>query len=148
MFNPRLCWPMAFFAFLSKDTFQSRPSYRPMRKSRGPRGLSGRLRYTWATICVAVSRLQTSTDPHVTLSRLKTHQWTYKDAIYVLHVALWIFWLIIMKAPLLLRLAIPIFYLTAIGELSSPVSSRYPSISPALLLASSPCHFTIVSIFF
>ena len=115
---------MAVFPFLLNDTFRSRSSYRPMRKTGAPRGLAGRLRYTWATICVAVSRLQTSTDPHVTLSRLKTHKWAYKDAIYLLHVALWIFCLVIMKAPLLVRLAIPILYLTAIGAFPLQVVIR------------------------
>lgn len=115
---------MALFPFQTKDS-RSQAAYQPMRKRRGPRGFAGRLRYTWATVWVAVSRLQTSVDPGVTFSRLKAHKWNYKDAIYIFHASLWIFWLVLMQAPLVLRLAIPILYITVISTSAASLPSHY-----------------------
>ncbi|KAF9506082.1 hypothetical protein BS47DRAFT_1353286 [Hydnum rufescens UP504] len=98
----------------------SRPSHRPVfnrRTSASSNGLRGALRHVFSTLHIAVSRLQTSFDPHITLSRLRAHSWSYKDLIYLLHLALWIFWVSIMREPRFpLNLGIPLLYLTAISS--------------------------------
>lgn len=103
---------MTWFPFLSRDARQS--PYRTRRS--GPRGT---IIFLYNTIYTAVSRLQTSFDPNVTLTRLKAHQWSYKDLVYVMHFALWTFWITVMREPPFpYKLGIPILYLIAISELS------------------------------
>ncbi|KAF8335888.1 uncharacterized protein EI90DRAFT_2969496 [Cantharellus anzutake] len=82
--------------------------------------------YVWLTLCVAVSRLQTSIDPNVTLARLREHRWSFWDLEYAFNAALWVFSASIIPSPLL-KFGVPILYLIAI---SLPITSQF--LFPAL----------------
>lgn len=67
-----------------------------------------------AAFLAAVGRLDKSLSPSDTLNRFRQHKWTPGDAIYIFHITLATFWLFVMGAPILLKLAIPILYVTAL----------------------------------
>lgn len=72
------------------------------------------LRRVVAAFLAAVGRLDKSLSPSDTLNRFRQHKWTPGDAIYIFHITLATFWLFVMGAPILLKLAIPILYVTAL----------------------------------
>ncbi|OJT06775.1 Inositol phosphorylceramide synthase catalytic subunit aur1 [Trametes pubescens] len=72
------------------------------------------LRRVVAAFLAAVGRLDKSLSPSDTLNRFRQHKWTPGDAIYIFHITLATFWLFVMQAPIILKLAIPILYVTAL----------------------------------
>jgi len=68
-----------------------------------------------STFIHAISSVETSLSPSLTISRLKAHTFTSSDLIYLLHIIQAIFWLYIMKKPPFpLKLGIPILYTIAL----------------------------------
>lgn len=73
------------------------------------------LRTLLAALFAAVGRLNKSFSPLDTISRLQAHTFAKSDAIYIVHVVLAVFWLIIMEVPSFpSKLLIPILYTTAL----------------------------------
>lgn len=63
----------------------------------------------------ALRRLDTSFNPNDTLAKLKGHQWTYKDGVYLGHIILASFWLVVIQVPSFpAKLLLPILYGTAL----------------------------------
>ncbi|EGN97408.1 hypothetical protein SERLA73DRAFT_169749, partial [Serpula lacrymans var. lacrymans S7.3] len=66
-------------------------------------------------IVVAIGRLDKSLSPSDTINRLRSHKYTYSDAIYIFHLLLASFWLTIMEVPPFpYKLIIPILYSIAL----------------------------------
>ncbi|EIW77957.1 PAP2-domain-containing protein [Coniophora puteana RWD-64-598 SS2] len=66
-------------------------------------------------LLVAVGRLDKSFKPSDTIDRLRRHNFTWRDSIYIFHVLNAIFWLTVMQAPPFpYKLAIPILYAIAL----------------------------------
>lgn len=71
----------------------------------------------------AISNLETSLSPSLTLLRLRAHSFTLSDSIYVLHIIQATFWLVIMQEPAFpIKLFIPILYGIA---LLIPLTSQF-----------------------
>lgn len=76
-----------------------------------------------ATFLNAVSDLETSLSPSLTLSRLRAHTFILSDMVYVLHIIQATFWLVIMQQPPFpIKLFIPILYGLA---LLIPLTSQF-----------------------
>ena len=76
-----------------------------------------------STFFNAVSELETSLSPSLTLSRLRAHRFTLSDTVYVLHIIQATFWLVIMQQPPFpIKLFIPILYGLA---LLIPLTSQF-----------------------
>ncbi|PPQ75945.1 hypothetical protein CVT26_005849 [Gymnopilus dilepis] len=74
-------------------------------------------------LVAAVARLDKSLNPAVTLKRLRSHQFTLRDTIYIFHIANAAFWLTLMQDPgYPTKLAIPILYTIA---LLVPLTSQF-----------------------
>ena len=66
-------------------------------------------------VVAAVGRLDKSFSPAVTINRLRKHHFTISDSIYLLHIGLGVFWLILMQdPPYPYKLAIPTLYTIAL----------------------------------
>lgn len=66
-------------------------------------------------VVAAVSRLDKSFSPAVTINRLRNHHFVMSDSIYLLHIGLAVFWLVLMQdPPFPYKLAIPILYTIAL----------------------------------
>ncbi|KDR72972.1 hypothetical protein GALMADRAFT_252341 [Galerina marginata CBS 339.88] len=66
-------------------------------------------------LVAGVARLDKSLNPAVTLKRLRAHQFTLGDSIYLFHIANAAFWLTLMQEPgYPIKLAIPILYTIAL----------------------------------
>ncbi|KAG8215775.1 hypothetical protein J3R82DRAFT_7678 [Butyriboletus roseoflavus] len=73
------------------------------------------LRTLFAAFFAAVGRLDKSLSPVDTITRLQAHAFAKSDAIYILHIILAIFWLIIMEVPSFpSKLFIPLLYIIAL----------------------------------
>ncbi|KAF8590956.1 PAP2-domain-containing protein [Ramaria rubella] len=76
-----------------------------------------------STIVNAVSNLETSLSPSLTISRLRAHSFIFSDIVYVFHLISAIFWLTIMQQPSFpTKLLIPILYTIA---LLIPLTSQF-----------------------
>jgi len=68
-----------------------------------------------AAVLDAISTLDTSFSPSLTISRLRRHQYTLYDSVHAFHILHAVFWLIIMREPPFpLKLVIPLLYTTAL----------------------------------
>ena len=66
-------------------------------------------------LVAAVGRLDKSFSPAVTINRLRNHRFTMSDSIYLLHIGLGAFWLVLMQdPPFPYKLAIPTLYTIAL----------------------------------
>lgn len=66
-------------------------------------------------LVAAVGRLDKSFSPAVTMNRLRNHHFVMSDSIYLLHIVLGAFWLVLMQdPPFPYKLAIPILYTIAL----------------------------------
>lgn len=81
------------------------------------------LQGVWTAFVAAVGRLDKSLNPRDTLDRLRKHQWTLYDAVYVFYILLAIFWIYLMQSPgFPLKLAIPTLWIIA---LVVPLTSQF-----------------------
>ncbi|KAI0791414.1 PAP2-domain-containing protein [Abortiporus biennis] len=76
--------------------------------------ISSTLRGIWTAFLAAVARLDKSLSPHDTFQRIKQHTFTLSDSIYLFHILLAAFWLIILEAPFWLKFLIPTAFTTAL----------------------------------
>ncbi|KAF8803958.1 PAP2-domain-containing protein [Phlegmacium glaucopus] len=66
-------------------------------------------------VVAAVGRLDKSFSPAVTINRLRNHRFVMSDSIYLLHIGLGVFWLVLMQdPPFPYKLAIPTLYTIAL----------------------------------
>ncbi|KAJ7675463.1 hypothetical protein B0H17DRAFT_1080871 [Mycena rosella] len=72
---------------------------------------------------VAVGRLDKSLSPTDTINRLRRHTFTWSDSVYIIHLLLATFWLVLMQLPgYPLKLAIPVLFTVA---LLVPLTSQF-----------------------
>ncbi|KAL4072011.1 hypothetical protein V8B97DRAFT_1451440 [Scleroderma yunnanense] len=77
--------------------------------------LSGPVRMFLSAFSAAVGRLDKSLSPADTIARLRAHTFVLSDAIYIFHLFLATFWLIIMQVPSFpTKLFIPVLYAIAL----------------------------------
>ncbi|KAH6901501.1 inositolphosphorylceramide synthase [Coprinopsis sp. MPI-PUGE-AT-0042] len=81
------------------------------------------LRLVVDALRAAIARLDKSLDPNVTLKKLRSHQWTLGDLVYVFHFLLASMWFTIMQSPPFpFKLLIPIVWVVA---LLIPATSQF-----------------------
>lgn len=105
-----------------------------------PRSPTGALNALYAAFLNAISTLDLSFSPAVTISRLKSHHYAWTEIIYyTFHVLHAVFWLIIMQKPSFpLKLVLPVLYGLA---LLLPFTSQF--FLPAIpIFAWLPCYNT------
>ncbi|PCH34641.1 PAP2-domain-containing protein [Wolfiporia cocos MD-104 SS10] len=81
------------------------------------------LQRVWTAFLAGVARLDRSVSPQDTLNKLRQHEYTLSDSIYIFHILLAIFWFSIMEIPgFPLKLGIPIVWIIA---LLIPLTSQF-----------------------
>lgn len=84
--------------------------------------LSQPLKRVGAALIAAVGRMDKSLSPSDTINRIRQHQFTLADSAYLFHISLATFWIAILGVPLIIKLMIPILYITA---LLIPLTSQF-----------------------
>ncbi|KDQ06586.1 hypothetical protein BOTBODRAFT_49306 [Botryobasidium botryosum FD-172 SS1] len=90
------------------------PSSNPVKRS---------LNTLFNAFVTAVSQLETSLDPWVTVARVRAHTWSSRDLVWLLHLGLWTISITLMQAPAYpIKLLIPLVYCIA---LLIPLTSQF-----------------------
>ncbi|TFK61801.1 inositolphosphorylceramide synthase [Pluteus cervinus] len=90
------------------------------RTNHGGRGVFGTISQAFLA---AVGRLDKQLSPMITLNKLKAHQFTLSDSVYIFHIGLATFWLVLMEVPgFPTKLIIPIAWIIA---LLVPLTSQF-----------------------